>query len=239
MHALADLTWTTMPRRPLALVPMGSFEQHGPHLPFDTDVIIADEVAKGAARILGSDVVVLPPLVYGSSGEHQSFPGTVSIGSEALMLVLIELVRSAAHWTDRVVFVNAHGGNISTLARAISQLRYEAHDCSWLACATEDVDAHAGFTETSIMLHVDPVRVRMDLAESGNTASITQLLPQIIVGGVSAVSPNGVLGDPAGASAAEGLRCLTEMETEAAARILANSADSRGQLMPSMSGVNA
>jgi len=155
------------------------------------------------------------------------------------MLVLIELVRSAAHWTDRVVFVNAHGGNISTLARAISQLRYEGHDCSWLACATEDVDAHAGFTETSIMLHVDPARVRVDLAESGNTASITQLLPEIIAGGVSAVSPNGVLGDPAGASAAEGLRCLTEMQTEAAARIVANSADSRGQLMPSMSGVNA
>ena len=239
MQSLANLTWSTMPTRPLALVPTGSFEQHGPHLPFDTDVVIAEEVAKVAALLIGPDAVVLPPLVYGSSGEHQSFPGTVSIGRQALVHVLIEFVRSAAHWTDRVIFVNAHGGNITALAEAVNQLRYEGHDCAWVACATEDVDAHAGYTETSIMLHLEPHRVRLDLAEIGNTASIRDLLPEIIAGGVSAVTANGVLGDPAGATAAEGARCLTEMARDVSEFVKGNLVNTHGQLIPTASGVHS
>lgn len=239
MSALADLTWTTMPERPIVLVPLGSFEQHGPHLPFDTDVVIAVEVAQRVAATLHAQAVVTPPLVFGSSGEHQSFTGTISVGQEALTHVLIEMVRSISNWSDRVIFVNAHGGNFIALAKAVAQMRYEGHDCSWAACATEDVDAHAGFTETSIMLHVDPSRVRLDLAAAGNTTPIGELLPAIIAGGISAVTDNGVLGDPAGASADEGARCLESMAADIAAAIVVNDIGSHGELRPVRDSVPA
>src|SRR4051794_27413330 len=96
----------------LVLVPVGSTEQHGPHLPLDTDTVIATAVAHGVAAELPGTWVA-PPISYGSSGEHQSFPGTASIGTEALTHVLVELARSMRTWASRVVFVNAHGGNVA------------------------------------------------------------------------------------------------------------------------------
>mgnify|MGYP002714821657 FL=1 len=84
-------------------------------------------------------------------------------------------------------------------------------EVEWVACATEAVDLHAGFTETSLMLRLRPESVQLDLAEAGNTQPLREILPEMRTGGVAAVSPNGVLGDPAGASAAEGNRVLNSM----------------------------
>jgi creatinine amidohydrolase/Fe(II)-dependent formamide hydrolase-like protein len=106
---LADAVWPDIPARPLVLVPVGSIEQHGPHLPLDTDAVIAEAVADRAAELIGGDVQVAPVIAYGSSGEHQMFPGTCSIGADALRSMLVELVRSLRTWAGRVVFVNAHG----------------------------------------------------------------------------------------------------------------------------------
>lgn len=210
--SLATAVWPDVPARPLLLVPVGSLEQHGPHLPMDTDTVIAVAVTERVAVLLDqTPVVVAPPIAYGSSGEHQSFPGTVSIGTDALVHVLVELVRSARTWAERVVFVNGHGGNVTALRRATEQMRAEGHDVDWVACATEEVDLHAGRTETSLMLHLRPDSVRRERAEVGNTASLAELLPAMMAGGVAAVSPNGVLGDPAGASAEMGARVLEEM----------------------------
>lgn len=206
----------------LVLVPVGSTEQHGPHLPLETDTLIATAVAEGVARRLGGaeeGVWVAPPMTYGSSGEHQSFPGTVSIGTEALRFVLVELVRSLRTWAPRVVLVNAHGGNLVALRSAVDQLVAEGHDVEWSACATEGVDLHAGRTETSLLLHLAPGLVRLDRAEAGDRRSLAEILPALVSGGVAAVSPNGVLGDPTGATAEEGRAVLEAMVADVAGRL--------------------
>jgi mycofactocin precursor peptide peptidase len=214
LEPLASATSPGIPASATVLVPVGSLEQHGPHLPLDTDTTIAVAVASRAAAGLvaaGHPVLVAPPLTYGSSGEHQDFAGTCSIGTEVLQQVLVELTRSVRTWAARVVFVNAHGGNGLALQRAVGQLVGEGHDVSWVPCATEEVDLHAGRTETSLMLHLRPADVRLERAEAGNTGTITELLPAMLAGGIKAVSPNGVLGDPAGATAEEGVRVLDAM----------------------------
>lgn len=203
---LADATSAETTGTRLVLVPVGSLEQHGPHLPLDTDTAIAVAVAEGVAAQLPGTWVA-PPLVYGSSGEHQSFPGTSSIGTEALTHVVVELTRSLRTWADRVVLVNAHGGNVAALNAA-------GDEVEWLPCRTEETDLHAGFTETSLMLHLRPESVRLDRAEAGNTQPLSQILPAMVSGGVAAVSPNGVLGDPSGATAEDGVRILKFMVSD-------------------------
>lgn len=208
----------------LVLLPVGSVEQHGPHLPLETDTTIATAVATATADRLGgrdAGVWVAPALTYGSSGEHQSFPGTCSIGTEALHFLVVELVRSIRTWAARVVLVNGHGGNLTALRAAVEQLVDEGHDVAWVACATEDVDLHAGRTETSLLLHLSPDQVRLDLAETGDCRPLAEILPALISGGVAAISPNGVLGDPTGASATEGSAVLASMVDDIIARLAA------------------
>ncbi len=197
----------------MVVVPVGSLEQHGPHLPLDTDTVIAQAVAARLAEALGGWCA--PPIAYGSSGEHQSFPGTTSIGTAALEHVVIELARSLRVWARRVLLVNGHGGNLEALHSAVDRLVDEGHDISWIPCGATGTDAHAGRAETSIMLHLRPESVRLELAEAGNTAPLAALMPHLRVGGVEAVSSNGVLGDPRGANAAEGELLLTEVVAHA------------------------
>jgi creatinine amidohydrolase len=148
-----------------------------------------------------------PELAYGSSGEHAGFGGTLSIGRDAVELVLVELVRSASASFDRVLLVCAHGGNAAPVRSAERRLRSESHDVlAWLPRWTGD--AHAGRLETSLMLAIAPERVALEHAQAGAHAPISQLMPRLISGGVRAVSANGVLGDPAGASAQEGAALL-------------------------------
>lgn len=229
MH-LARAAWPEIDERPTVLVPIGSIEQHGPHLPFDTDSVIAVAVAEGAADRAEGSVWVLPPIVYGSSGEHQSFPGTCSVGSDALTMMVVELVRSIRTWAGRVVFVNAHGGNLTALVSAVTQLIDEGHEVAWIPCATEDVDLHAGLTETSLMLHLRPESVRLDRAEAGDVRPLREILPLLMSGGVGAVSPNGVLGDPSGADAARGADLLAQMVQDTAGALQAGAVDVHGRL---------
>src|SRR3954451_18659619 len=202
MRSLAGAVWPDLSHRPLLVVPLGSVEQHGHHLPLATDTVVACAVAEGAAGELGG-ALLAPALAYGASGEHEGFPGTISIGTEALTGLLVEYGRSACRWASRVLVVNGHGGNLDALRAAVPLLRTEGRDVGWFPCGVPGGDAHAGRTETSLMLHVEPGVVREALAAAGETAPIGELLPRLRAQGVRAVSPNGVLGDPAGASAEE------------------------------------
>lgn len=210
MTSLADATWPEIPEQPLLVVPLGSVEQHGPHLPLSTDTRTAETVAGAAMPRLGG-ALLAPVIPYGASGEHEGFPGTVSIGTEVLTTLLVEYGRSACRWAGRLLVVNGHGGNLEALRNAVPLLRSEGRDVAWFPCGVPGGDAHAGRVETSLMLHVEPGVVREDRAEPGETAPLRELLPRMRAHGVRAVSPNGVLGDPAGASAAEGAELLAAM----------------------------
>ena len=229
-QVLTDAVWPDVPPGALVLVPVGSTEQHGPHLPLDTDTVVAHAVARRAVDALPGPPLVAPPLAYGASGEHADFPGTVSIGHEALRAVVVELTRSLSRWAGRVLFINGHGGNTATLDTALALLRTEDHDVAWTGCATPGADAHAGRTETSLMLHLAPERVRLEAAVAGNTRPLAVLLPDLMARGVRAVSPSGVLGDPAGASAEEGRRRMDAMVSAMVRRITAWTVDGRGRL---------
>ncbi|HZD73064.1 MAG TPA: mycofactocin biosynthesis peptidyl-dipeptidase MftE [Actinomycetota bacterium] len=230
MTALGDLTWPEVERLAAAgaalAVPIGSTEQHGPHLPLSTDTDLAVAlVDRLAAR--RRDVLVGPALAYGSSGEHAGFAGTISIGQHAVERLLLELGRSAGGTFRHLLFVSAHGGNQEPVTRAAERLRAESRDVLlWepeLAAHTSvpSADAHAGRSETSVQLALDPARVRGGLAEPGNRTPIAELMPALRERGVRAVSPNGVLGDPTGASAAEGADLLDQLEASLAAAVRA------------------
>ncbi|MCW2605635.1 MAG: putative creatininase [Frankiales bacterium] len=154
-----------------------------------------------------ADVDVAPAVAYGASGEHAGFPGTLSIGTAALELLLVELCRSATATWDRVLLLSGHGGNADAVRAAVALLRSESRDVrAW--SPSFGGDAHAGRTETSLQLALDASRVGTPVP--GATAPVRELLPALRAGGVAAVSPNGVLGDPAGASGDEGRQLLLD-----------------------------
>src|SRR6185436_17455672 len=125
---LERMAWPEIGRRRprLAIVPLGATEQHGPHLPFATDTLIADALAaRLAARV--DDAVALPALPVGISPEHMSFPGTLAVTPATLIAVLTDVLRSlAAHGVARAFIFSAHGGNVATLRDALPALRAAA-----------------------------------------------------------------------------------------------------------------
>lgn len=230
-RALAESSWTEVTGTSLLVVPLGATEQHGPHLPLDTDTAVAAELA---SRLVGArpDTVLAPALPYGASGEHQGFPGTLSVGTEVVEELVVELVRSADDFAGTVL-VSGHGGNSLPLQRARDRLANEGRRVlAWspstavLAGAVPEMtgrldgDHHAGLVETSIMLALRPRSVRLDAIIPGRVkAPLAELLPRLVREGVAGVSPDGVLGDPSGASAGLGRRWLSALAADLALRV--------------------
>lgn len=223
---LGELAWPEVPDRSVLVVPLGSCEQHGPHLPLDTDTRVAVACADRLAAAVDG-LVVAPAVTVGASGEHAGFPGTLSIGTAALVEVLVELVRSALPPPEAdlprpflgVVIVNGHGGNVEAVTVAVDRLRAEGRAVLAWHPRVPDGDSHAGRTETSLLLHLCADVVRTDLIAPGSTARWREIGAVLRERGLAAVTPGGVLGDPTSATPAEGAAVLAGLVDDLSAAV--------------------
>jgi creatinine amidohydrolase len=201
----------------VAVLPVGSFEQHGPHLPLATDTIIACAIAEAVAQ--SHPVRLLPPITVSCSHEHAAFPGTISISATTLLAVVSDIADSlAAQDINALAIVNGHGGNYAlrnyaqqasaagrptaifpgpsdyAAARATAGMTYNDHD-----------DMHAGELETSILLHALPDVVRPGSATADHGAPDR---PHLLTVGMATYTASGVIGFPSHGTAAKGAAVL-------------------------------
>jgi creatinine amidohydrolase len=156
------------------------------------------------------NVVVAPPLSITASGEHAGFPGTISMGTEAFATVIVELVRSC-DWATGVILVHGHGGNFEAVQRATAMLNSEQRNIASWWPHIPGADAHAGHTETSLMLAINPNLVRVNKLDVGNVQPMSEIQHDLQTHGVQAVSTNGILGDARSATTQHGIELLAEL----------------------------
>ena len=165
----------------LVLIPAGTLEDHGKHLPVDTDVVLAQGVCMATADRLPDEVVVLPPLTHGYSPHHIDFPGTLTIGWKTLVEYVLDITRSLVkHGFRKLLIVNGHGSNRPLLEMAarltvVEQPYVQCASLSWweltkvrevfASVRESEWVAHAGELETSMYLALDEARVDMTKAE--------------------------------------------------------------------------
>lgn len=222
-----ELSWPQIEERlrrvDVALLPVGSVEQHGPHLPLDTDAFDADYLAKRVADACSDPKpFVLPPVYYGVSYQHGEFKGTIGISNDTLSSVVYDIGIAAAHnGIKKLVVINGHGGNDPALNHAAQMINRDAKifvavdtgetsnvDIERIAKTPNDV--HAGEIETSTSLAVRPHLVRMEKATKFVPKFSSRYMDFSSRRGVSwhaytkRISETGVMGDPTKASAETG-----------------------------------
>lgn len=238
----ADLAWTdfaALPADTVAVLPLAATEQHGPHLPLSVDTRINEGVLAAALARLPADVpvLVLPTQAVGCSVEHGCFPGTLTGSPETLLALWTEIGRGVARaGVRRLVLLNTHGGNQQIMEILARRLRIEA---GLFAVAVHPgrmgfppglVDAsevrlgiHAGFVETSLMLALDPARVRMERARDFRSAWAGLEAPLAPGSGAAPawqaqdLHPAGAVGDAAAATAEAGAALLDHAAAQVAA----------------------
>jgi creatinine amidohydrolase len=207
----------------VAVLPVGSFEQHGPYLPLTTDTLIAAEVARRAADSYG--LFLLPPVTFSCSHEHDGFPGTVSISAATLAHVIEDISEDLARGgVERLVIVNGHGGNAlltnvvqeANVTRRAMLLFPTSHH--WTAAreaagclATTHEDMHAGEAETSILLAIAPDLARSGWEDGDCEADDRSLLTMV---GMVGYTRSGVIGRPSLATAEKGRALLDALVSQ-------------------------
>lgn len=235
---LAELSWTEIESAlergtRTVVVPVGSIEQHGPHLPLNMDTLDGEAVAERIAERLG-DALAAPAIRPGCSGHHMAFPGTITVPPETLMDVIRSYCRSLDdHGFEHLVLVPTHGGNFGPVTTVAPDIGREV-DASVIALADldehmrllnegldeagvdYDQDAiHAGAAETAVVLAIDEGLVRTGELEAGHEGEVSTA--RLLSEGFRAITDNGVLGDPTEATAEAGeaiLRRVTEHYVE-------------------------
>jgi len=202
----------------VALLPVGSTEQHGPHAPLGTDTTAAVAVAEAGVAAADDPVVVAPPIPVGVAEEHRHFPGTLWVHPDTFRAFVRETVASlAGHDVDRVIVVNGHGGNVGPLREACGRVTRDGDAYAVPFTWFDAVDAtigHGGPIETSLLMSVASGQVRED--EFGAAAAEGADRWGEWAGGVNLAydtetfSENGVVGDPREASAERGEALLAE-----------------------------
>lgn len=226
------------------VIPFGSLEQHGGHLPIGTDAMLGDEFGRRIADHLNAFLV--PTVRVGCADHHLPFAGTISVGKDTLRQVAVDYARSlAVHGFRRIVFVPTHGGNFQPLIEAVEQCRgIEGAEVVTVVSdfsrdvlrdgtvgvsmkfgiTPEESGAHAGEWETSIMLRLAPELVHMDAAAPGYVGDMAEGVQRVLRDGVSLdqLAANGVMGDPRKAQAERGLHYI-EALTSVGLRVLEDS----------------
>lgn len=243
---LGDLRWPQIADHLVSdsvlIQPVGAIEQHGPHLPLNTDYVIGDAVAQAVVERFGDelDLWLLPTLAYSKSNEHVGFPGSIWLSASTMLSVLDDLGRSLALLpTDRLAFLNAHGGNSALLAVANRDIRMNHQLRTFLthpgvppdqggpsAPSESGMGVHGGHDETSIMLYLRPELVDMDVAVRNVPDKLAdndfvRFGGTVAFGWLSSdFGSDGHIGDPTTASAEHG-KFLFEGSVEQLGRALA------------------
>jgi creatinine amidohydrolase len=230
-RSLARMAWPDVQRAAAragstVIWPLGALEQHGPHLPLGTDGLFADRLTDAVLARLDEQLPIwrLPLSPFGFSPEHLSFPGTVSLAADLLIALVVQVGTDLARTGfERLVLLNAHGGQIGLLQASARQLRAQQPQLAVLPCflwsgpagvasqlpQPERSDGlHAGLAETSLMLHLEPSVVGPERPVDGQPPasppgwSLEGAVPDAWL--TADLSRSGVVGDARGASAALG-----------------------------------
>ena len=221
-----------------AVIVAASSEQHGPHLPEATDALLGEALAERLARKLG-DALVAPVIRPGCSDHHMGFPGTITISPELLMALLDSYVDCLRrHGFSQFVVTSSHGGNFPVLdqwkgrhADAIVLSDFAAFVEAMFAALRrhgrqDTTIPHADVMETASMLAARPELVRLERAEPGFEGETE--LADLQARGMRAITPNGVLGNPVGATAEMGETILEELSSFLAEQARVQRAETAG-----------
>jgi creatinine amidohydrolase len=213
--------------RNTVVVPFGSTEQHGRHLPLGTDAVLGDEIGWRLAERLGA--FLAPTVRFGCSEHHLAFTGTISLGQKTFLSIVTDVVASlSVHGFQRIVLLPTHGGNFKPLAEAVAKIepvegvRILAFtdlgafvSTAFKSSRAVGVDAaksgaHSGEWETSLMLTLRPDQVKMDWAAEGFVGELSEIMSKVF-DGIQNLDQNGVLGDPRPATAEAGKKYLEDI----------------------------
>lgn len=238
------LTWPeindAVAMQKVCLVPCGSVEQHGHHLPLDVDIVCPQGIAYGAGKAIPDKLLVLPPVWYGYTAHVMDFPGTINTHSETFIRGVIDIAKSLAyHGFKKIILLNGHGSNMPNLDLAARRANLETDAevvlCAWWNLLTVDKQflpswreskfpggcAHACELETSLYMYLDGDNVRTDRIQDGNISfnednspfqwvDLFAAGPATVISWTSSYSQTGVLGEPSKATAEKGKRVYDE-----------------------------
>jgi creatinine amidohydrolase len=229
---LDRMTWAEVKEeiqkgRDTVVVPFGSTEQHGKHMPLGTDAILGDVIGWGLAKRLGA--FLAPTVRFGCSEHHLAFTGTISLGEQTFRSIVTDVVASlSVHGFQRIVLLPTHGGNFKPLAKAMAKIEpvkgvrilaftnlegytnamFESSRAFGVDAAKSG--AHSGEWETSVMLALRPELVKMDWAAEGFIGELSEIMSKVF-DGIQNLDQNGVLGDPRPAKAEAGKKYLEDI----------------------------
>lgn len=225
---MAEMTWPELRESVregrVAVMPVGIIEQHGPHLPLDTDILLAQEITFRAATQVADKVVLVPPIIHGHSPHHMDFPGTLSVDPQHMINYVLDVCLSLAHHGfKKILMVNGHGSNVPVLdivaRQTIVQTKGDAACASvdfWRLAEYEraatiifpelDGTGHADAIETSLYMALRPDLVQLEKAHDDPSTGVMELgvgrLSLRLIW--SSFSKEGIFGTVEGADQAKG-----------------------------------